>query len=73
MFEPVRKLMEAIMPDATFTGRTEIWQLGLQAVSQRPLTGYGYSTFWGTPEVVYGFGDKINLGQRRDRRPQRLS
>jgi O-antigen ligase len=56
MFEPVRRLMEAIMPDATFTGRTEIWQLGIQAVAQRPITGYGYSTFWGTQEVLYGFG-----------------
>jgi O-antigen ligase len=59
MFEPVRQLMEAVMPDATFTGRTEIWQLGLNAVAQRPITGYGYSTFWGTPEVVYGLGDTV--------------
>jgi O-antigen ligase len=59
LFEPVRSLMEAVMPDATFTGRTEIWQLGLQAVAQRPITGYGYSTFWGTPEVVYGFGNTV--------------
>lgn len=59
LFEPVRKLIESIMPDATFTGRTEIWQLGLQAVAQRPITGYGFATFWGTPEVVYGMGDSI--------------
>jgi O-antigen ligase len=59
VFEPMRKLMEAIMPDATFTGRTEIWQLGIQAVAQRPITGYGYQTFWGTPEVVYGMGDAV--------------
>jgi len=59
MFEPMRQLMEAIMPDATFTGRTEIWQLGIQAVAQRPITGYGYMTFWGTQEVVYGFGEAV--------------
>jgi O-antigen ligase len=59
MFEPVRALMEAIMPDATFTGRTEIWQLGVQAVAQRPITGYGYSTFWGTEQVVYGFTEAV--------------
>jgi O-antigen ligase len=59
MFEPVRTLMEAIMPDATFTGRTEIWQLGIQAVAQRPITGYGYLMFWGTEEVVYGFGEAV--------------
>jgi len=58
IFEPMQKLMQAIMPDATFTGRTEIWQLAVRAVAQRPFTGYGFSTFWGTPEVVYGFGDR---------------
>ncbi len=57
IFAPMQNLMQAIMPDATFTGRTEIWQLAVQALVQRPLTGYGFSTFWGTPEVVYGLGD----------------
>jgi len=59
MFEPIRQLMTAIVPDATFTGRTEIWQLAAQAVMHRPITGYGYLTFWGTPEVVYGFTDTV--------------
>jgi O-antigen ligase len=54
LFEPVRGLVEAIMPDATFTGRTDIWQLALEALMQRPITGYGFSSFWGTEEVVYG-------------------
>ena len=57
LFEPVRNLIASVMPDATFTGRTEIWQLGLQAVAQRPITGYGFAAFWGTDEVVYGFGE----------------
>jgi O-antigen ligase len=59
MFEPVRQFVESIMPDATFTGRTEIWELGLRAVEQRPFTGYGYSTFWGTQQVVYGMGETV--------------
>ena len=59
MFEPVRKFVESIMPDATFTGRTEIWELALRALAQRPFTGYGYSTFWGTEQVVYGMGETI--------------
>lgn len=58
LFEPVRNLIEAIMPDATFTGRTEIWQLALQAVAQRPVTGYGFMAFWGSEQVVYGMGEK---------------
>ena len=57
LFEPVRDLVQTIMPDATFTGRTEIWQLGLDAVAQRPITGYGFSAFWGTEQVVYGLGE----------------
>jgi O-antigen ligase len=60
IFAPMQKLMQAVMPDATFTGRTEIWQLAVQAVAHRPLTGYGFSAFWGTPEVVYGIGDKTS-------------
>ena len=73
IFEPMQKLMQAIMPDATFTGRTEIWQLAVQAVAQRPFTGYGFSAFWGTPEVVYGFGDHPSWANAASRRPQRLS
>ncbi len=56
-FPSVRKLMESVMPDATYTGRTEIWQLALQYAALRPLTGYGFSAFWGTEQVVYGLGD----------------
>lgn len=57
IFEPVHKLVAAFMPDATFTGRTEIWQLGIHAVAQRPITGFGFSSFWGTEQVVYGLGN----------------
>jgi hypothetical protein len=67
IFEPVRKLVEMVMPDATFTGRTEIWELGVRAVAERPITGYGFSSFFGTDEVVYGLGEMRELGQRRDR------
>jgi O-antigen ligase len=60
LFEPVRRLVESIMPDATFTGRTEIWELALQYIARRPLTGYGFSAFWGTPQVVYGAGENAS-------------
>lgn len=56
-FESVRRLVESIMSDATFTGRTEIWQQALAQIAQRPITGYGFSAFWGTEQVVYGLGD----------------
>ena len=60
VFEPIHQLVAAVMPDATFTGRTDIWQLGVHAVAQRPLTGYGFSSFWGTEQVVYGLGGDSN-------------
>ncbi|MGA9008078.1 MAG: O-antigen ligase family protein [Xanthobacteraceae bacterium] len=60
IFEPVRKLVEMVMPDATFTGRTEICELGVRAVAERPITGYGFSSFFGTDEVVYGLGENAS-------------
>jgi O-antigen ligase len=51
---PIRAVVGAIMPDATFTGRTEIWKFAIDHVAQRPITGYGFATFWGTEQVVYG-------------------
>jgi O-antigen ligase len=53
-FEPVHNILEQLMPDPSFTGRTDIWQFALEHVAQRPLTGYGFSAFWGTEQVVYG-------------------
>jgi O-antigen ligase len=53
-FEPVHRLVAMVLPDATFTGRTDIWQLTLQSIAERPITGYGFSAFWGTEQVVFG-------------------
>jgi O-antigen ligase len=57
LFEPIRRLIESIVPDATFTGRTEIWQFGLDHVMVHPLFGYGFGAFWGTDHVVYGMSE----------------
>jgi exopolysaccharide production protein ExoQ len=32
--------------DATLTGRTDIWDAALEQVSNRPLLGFGYKSFW---------------------------
>ncbi|WP_421854006.1 O-antigen ligase family protein [Oricola sp.] len=32
----------------TFTGRTEIWEFAGDFVLQRPWTGFGFDSFWGT-------------------------
>ena len=59
-FEPVRRLVEMVIPDASFTGRTDIWQLALQSIAARPITGYGFSAFWGTEQVVFGLAGNAN-------------
>jgi O-antigen ligase len=53
-FTGVSDLVGQFMADPSFTGRTAIWQFALGEVAARPLTGYGYSAFWGTPQVVFG-------------------
>lgn len=53
-WEQVRDLLDMVLPDASFTGRTDIWQFALDHIAQRPITGYGFGAFWGTHEVVYG-------------------
>lgn len=53
-FEPVRNLLDVLLTDTSFTGRTEVWEFAVDHMMQRPITGYGYAAFWGTPEVVYG-------------------
>ncbi len=53
-FEPVRDLLDMVLTDTSFTGRTDIWQFALDRVAQRPITGYGFAAFWGTKQVVYG-------------------
>lgn len=60
VFKPVGDLITSYMPDATFTGRTEVWQFSLDALRQHPLTGYGFSAFWGTDQVQYGMGGNAN-------------
>jgi O-antigen ligase len=32
--------------DLTFTGRTDIWALCIDAINKFPSTGYGYGAFW---------------------------
>jgi hypothetical protein len=34
--------------DTTLTGRTEIWSHIVDAISDRPILGYGYGAFWDT-------------------------
>ena len=38
--------VEVLGRDSTMTGRTEIWQAVMLAITKHPLLGYGFSAFW---------------------------
>lgn len=39
-------ILEWLGKDPTLTGRTDIWLLGLEMISNKLLLGYGYNAFW---------------------------
>ena len=39
-------VMGAVGRSSNLTGRTEIWNLAISFIQQRPILGYGYSGFW---------------------------
>ncbi len=46
-------LLKSYGVDPTFTDRAAIWRIALSAISNSPVTGYGFQSFWGTG-AVYG-------------------
>lgn len=50
---PVRSLLDVVLPDATFTARNEIWSFAIDNIGQKPLTGFGFGSFWLTERTVY--------------------
>ena len=57
-FEPVLEILKATMSDPSFTGRSDIWKFALGELATRPITGFGFSAFWGTERVVFGLSEQ---------------
>jgi O-antigen ligase len=53
----IHALIESLMLDPTFSGRTDIWKFVISHIADSPITGHGFSTFWGTEQVVYGMNE----------------
>jgi O-antigen ligase len=51
-FEAIHALLSGWISDPTFTGRDEIWSFALDHIAERPVVGFGFQAFWGTPELV---------------------
>ncbi len=49
---PVLKTLQSIVPNLTYTGRTDLWVFGLQYLAEVPWLGYGFESFWGTARVT---------------------
>ena len=60
-FPAVQAITNAIMPDPTFTGRTDIWTVAEAAIGADPWKGHGYSIFWDTG-IAYQVADSGSDG-----------
>lgn len=56
VFRPLGDFVTQLGVDATFTNRADIWRFAFSALADRPLTGYGFKSFWQTSELVYSGG-----------------
>ncbi|GMM70433.1 O-antigen ligase [Alteromonas gracilis] len=46
LFLAFEAIMLALGKDPTLTGRTELWKYGIDAILERPFTGFGYDAYW---------------------------
>jgi exopolysaccharide production protein ExoQ len=45
----VRVILDALGKDETLTGRTVLWEFGMEALHDRPWLGHGYKAYWDSP------------------------
>ena len=57
VFNDLGKMRELITPGNSYTGRTDIWRFAIENIAQRPLSGYGFDSFWYSPMVYFGEKD----------------
>lgn len=46
VFRPLADFLTGLGVDATFTNRSHIWAYAIEALGERPVTGYGFRGFW---------------------------
>jgi O-antigen ligase len=45
-------VLKMVLPDTSFTGRTDVWRFAIDHALERPITGYGFMAFWRTSAVM---------------------
>ncbi|MBN8944032.1 MAG: O-antigen ligase family protein [Rhizobiales bacterium] len=53
----IGSVVSALPFDATFTGRTDVWTFALEKFAERPVTGYGFLSFWSLESTKFGIED----------------
>ncbi|WP_293576429.1 O-antigen ligase [Phaeobacter sp.] len=51
-FDAFGALLEKLGKDSTLTGRTVIWQFGLEEIADAPFAGLGFGAFWSVPSYA---------------------
>jgi O-antigen ligase len=51
MSETLAEIAKLLPLDASFTGRTDIWNFAIQSLQPRLATGYGFASFWGSSAI----------------------
>ena len=49
---PVRSVVERLLSDASFTGRTDLWAFAIENIEAKPVFGHGYGAFWRTSSTL---------------------
>jgi O-antigen ligase len=55
----IQEKLGAVMTDATFTGRNEIWEFAIDNIFVRPFRGWGYGAFWMTERTMYAGSEQL--------------
>lgn len=50
-FESFDRFTQEILPDPTFTGRSDIWRFASASIPQHFWVGHGYASFWLSPVI----------------------
>ena len=51
MSDSLAAIAKMLPLDSSFTGRVDIWAFALQSLQPKLLTGYGFSSFWGSSAI----------------------
>jgi O-antigen ligase len=62
LFKQIGQFNALFMKDATFTGRTKIWEFALARIPDYKNFGYGFYSFWNSSAIKFGNEDPEDWG-----------